>query len=439
MMNASNINSSTATTKPTQKNNSSSARDCSEAVLINQRLKSSTDQRPDSSSSMKICSPPLQSTGSTVLGKPSTSPTGRVPTSVSQATSSQSETSSPKNNGTNSYNCPTSPHRNYTPSNSTSICNSLLSVPPPNSMSAYASLTVPPANINSIAELVAHNPCTDPLCRDLNCPATMLRSSHHYASLMAAASASSRHPGYMYASGGIPALPVTGIPSLIPPTNHESQPPFICNWMIGGDFCGKRFPSGEELMTHLRLHTSASTTSPISPTSSRDKHNAHISPTNSGGDPALAALQAAQVHALYPHLTPPLSSASSTSALAALQAQAARATSCSKSSTSPSSAATSSSVLTSSRKSPLDPSMVSAMAMASAVQAAQATAAAQVAASARYHPYARAATSILHSPSLMNSIAANHPHLPSAMHLTSSPLPAAYPPFLQPPFGLPLL
>ncbi|KAK6171431.1 hypothetical protein SNE40_019623 [Patella caerulea] len=33
--------------------------------------------------------------------------------------------------------------------------------------------------------------------------------------------------------------------------------PYVCNWVSGHDYCGKRFNSSEELMQHLRSHTSS--------------------------------------------------------------------------------------------------------------------------------------------------------------------------------------
>ncbi|ELT99926.1 hypothetical protein CAPTEDRAFT_21565 [Capitella teleta] len=42
------------------------------------------------------------------------------------------------------------------------------------------------------------------------------------------------------------------------PGAAQGLPPFICNWVAGADYCGKRFASSEELLQHLRTHTSAS-------------------------------------------------------------------------------------------------------------------------------------------------------------------------------------
>ena len=36
--------------------------------------------------------------------------------------------------------------------------------------------------------------------------------------------------------------------------------PYICNWMAGRDYCGKRYTSAEELLVHLKTHTSLSVT-----------------------------------------------------------------------------------------------------------------------------------------------------------------------------------
>merc|ERR1719242_2668998 len=156
-------------------------------------------------------------------------------------------------------------------------------------------------------------------------------------------------------------------------------------------------------------------------------------------DPALAALQAAQIQALYPHLSSPSSSSASTSALAALQLQAARAASSSTSPLSQHPTTTTASLLSRSSKSPLDSSMASAMAMASAVQAAQATASAQVAASSRYHPYARPSAPIL-PPSIMGGLGASTSHFPPpSLPFPSSYLPSAFPSYLQSPYGMPLL
>jgi hypothetical protein len=139
----------------------------------------------------------------------------------------------------------------------------------------------------------AQPPCTDPLCRDPSCPTTALRNAH------AAAMMGFPPSPYMYPGALAPP----------PPPSAAMASPFVCNWMNQGEFCGRRFSSSEELMGHLRTHTSSAvtTTSPATP------------PTSVTATPTLAALQAAQAHALFSSQV-----SNGTSALAALQAQAAK-------------------------------------------------------------------------------------------------------------------
>ena len=410
--------SNSSSQKGSQKIPSSLSREYSESII-----KSKTSLHSPHSS--KSCSPPLKSSGSTTSTKPSTSPLASQ-----RINSPQNGNSSPKKSAVGQES--SSPKSSFPLPSSTSTSTALPSVIPPNSVSAYASLTSPPSrqNMSMIAELAASNPCTDPLCRDPTCPTNVMRNAQQYASLMAAAGAS-RHSSYMYPGTGIPPLTSAGIPPLVPNPNQDSQPPFICNWMNGGEFCGKRFPSGEELMSHLRLHTSSSTAN-ASSTSTVSKSS---SPTST--DSSLSALQAAQIQALYPHLSPS-SGNSGTSALAALQMQAARAASARKSPSSLTPSSSSPALPSQSPRSSLDPGMASAMAMASAVQAAQASASAQAAASSRYHPYARSSAPIL-PPSLMGGLGAAAPPFPSGLPFPSPYLPPTYPPFLQSPYGLPLI
>ncbi|MCL4153825.1 UNVERIFIED_CONTAM: hypothetical protein GTU68_029312 [Idotea baltica] len=52
--------------------------------------------------------------------------------------------------------------------------------------------------------------------------------------------------------------------ALFPPVSSSSASPllggpprpYVCNWIAGDAYCGKRFPSSEELLQHLRSHTS---------------------------------------------------------------------------------------------------------------------------------------------------------------------------------------
>ncbi|CAH0553156.1 unnamed protein product [Brassicogethes aeneus] len=55
-------------------------------------------------------------------------------------------------------------------------------------------------------------------------------------------------------------------PGPVPPSSlaypHLGRP-YICNWIAGDAYCGKRFLSSEELLQHLRTHTSGSDTASV--------------------------------------------------------------------------------------------------------------------------------------------------------------------------------
>jgi hypothetical protein len=133
----------------------------------------------------------------------------------------------------------------------------------------------------------------------------MPQSSHYaaaaaYSAAMAAAAARYPYPGLF------PPM----MPHPMMPASTAAQ--HTCNWVAGADFCGKRFSTGEELMQHLRTHTSAAS-SPVAASSAMP----------SAADMGLAALQSAQA-ALLMGLPPASVPTTTSGALAALQAQAAR-------------------------------------------------------------------------------------------------------------------
>ncbi|XP_076243227.1 zinc finger protein no ocelli [Calliopsis andreniformis] len=45
-------------------------------------------------------------------------------------------------------------------------------------------------------------------------------------------------------------------PSLSYPSTLAGGRPYVCNWIVGDSYCGKRFTTSEELLQHLRSHTS---------------------------------------------------------------------------------------------------------------------------------------------------------------------------------------
>ena len=98
-------------------------------------------------------------------------------------------------------------------------------------------------------------------------------------------------------------------PSLL---SSASQQQNVCSWISGDNYCGKRFNSSEELLQHLRSHTSsAATDSPTSALASLH-HALHPSaathPLLAGHlprgypTPSLSPLSAARYH---PYITKP--------------------------------------------------------------------------------------------------------------------------------------
>ncbi|XP_064623633.1 zinc finger protein Noc-like [Lineus longissimus] len=115
--------------------------------------------------------------------------------------------------------------------------------------------------------------CRDPYCT--NCQLTM--RSAQLSGTCAAGCTQCNHEKSLAASSSlglsgtpltVPVLPVPGA-SQLSGTNglgslyshslmaaHHGLP-YVCNWMSGTDHCGKRFSTSEELLQHLRTHTSS--------------------------------------------------------------------------------------------------------------------------------------------------------------------------------------
>ena len=83
--------------------------------------------------------------------------------------------------------------------------------------------------------------------------------------------------------------------------------PYVCNWIAADSYCGKRFGSSDELLQHLRTHTSLSVPSIPSVSSATDAVNSPYSPLtlNPSLHPHSHLLAASALHRTYP--TPPLS------------------------------------------------------------------------------------------------------------------------------------
>lgn len=84
-------------------------------------------------------------------------------------------------------------------------------------------------------------------------------------SLASAVSAASLSAGFHFLPpGGASSLALSSslyphalglLPGMGAASHHHG--PYVCNWMAGSDYCGKRFGTSEELLQHLRTHTSS--------------------------------------------------------------------------------------------------------------------------------------------------------------------------------------
>ncbi|PSN38864.1 Zinc finger protein Noc [Blattella germanica] len=79
------------------------------------------------------------------------------------------------------------------------------------------------------------------------CPSGCTQCDHQKYNLAAAAAL----------SGLMPPGPVPPPPPL--PYSHQLGRPYVCSWIAGDSYCGKRFTTSEELLQHLRTHTSLAT------------------------------------------------------------------------------------------------------------------------------------------------------------------------------------
>lgn len=98
--------------------------------------------------------------------------------------------------------------------------------------------------------------------------------------------------------------------SLVPPAHHlgyQLGRPYVCNWISGETYCGKRFGTSDELLQHLRTHTTSTDllnplrypNPPLSPLSASRYH-----PYSKPGLPGLASPFSAFNPTLGPYYSP---------------------------------------------------------------------------------------------------------------------------------------
>lgn len=128
--------------------------------------------------------------------------------------------------------------------------------------------------------------CRDPYCTNCQlslhsaqlagpCPSGCTQCNHEVVSAAAAAASLSFHPGYPYSSSSLSSGLPANYPFLYPHIlSHAS--PFVCNWISGSEYCGKRFQASEELLQHLRTHTATASEVPPPSLSQLSALNCHL-------------------------------------------------------------------------------------------------------------------------------------------------------------------
>lgn len=185
----------------------------------------------------------------------------------------------------------------------------------------------------------AHHPLMQ-MCRDPYCTGCAL-SSHHHRSLMGSTPTSTSKPScpigctqcdHVPTSGGATVMSSAGGGPMTTTTNSShskmsaypsspsiayaqlsalaaaSQLPFVCNWIAtDASYCGKRFGTSDDLLQHLRTHTSNMSESMLTTAAATGLPPTHPLLQRSYPTPPLSPLSTARYHPYGkpPSLLPP--------------------------------------------------------------------------------------------------------------------------------------
>lgn len=155
-----------------------------------------------------------------------------------------------------------------------------------------------------------------PVCKDPYCTGCQF-SVHNQQLLMAGATGpcpsgctQCDHQKYNLAMAAMSLVP----PGPVPPSSlgyPQLGRPYVCNWIAGDTYCGKRFGTSEELLQHLRTHTSGSDPGSASAVAASSLLNPHALLSSAAlhragyPNPPLSPLSAARYH---PYAKPTLPS-----------------------------------------------------------------------------------------------------------------------------------
>ncbi|CAH0390617.1 unnamed protein product [Bemisia tabaci] len=133
---------------------------------------------------------------------------------------------------------------------------------------------------------LGHNPLAGP------CPSGCTQCDHQKYNLAAAAALSMVSPPH--------------------PLAYQLGRPYVCSWIVGDNYCGKRFGTSDELLQHLRTHTSSAESStlmnsmryPPSPVSPLSAAAARYHPYSKPGLPPTSSPFSAFNPTLGPYYSP---------------------------------------------------------------------------------------------------------------------------------------
>lgn len=121
-------------------------------------------------------------------------------------------------------------------------------------VSGYSNSSAPPGTFVSYARVKTPTGgealvpvCKDPYCT--GCPFSAHNQQMMMGSPCPAGCTQCEHQKY-----GL-AMAMSSLPPGHP-YSQMAQRPYVCNWILGESYCGKRFNNSDELLTHLRTHTS---------------------------------------------------------------------------------------------------------------------------------------------------------------------------------------
>ncbi len=194
--------------------------------------------------------------------------------------------------------------------------------PPALSSGSYPASLMPPTSLAAslaaaAAGSLSSSVCRDPYCRDPTCPTAM-----YNAQLAASLMASGLPPGYAELLQAHKASSAAAAAAQAAAANGSG--PYICNWMNGREgYCGKRHNSAEELLQHLRTHTSLSTSDSAIYSAAANFQRSYGSALSSLTTPAAAA--AASASRFHPYAAAAAAAAAAKSSALPGSAQAAAA------------------------------------------------------------------------------------------------------------------